>query len=192
MRVMEDERLTRPPFAPPFLKDGDEIIAQTALILQTIGERHGLAPRDAAGRRFVQQLQLTLADLVAEAHDTHHPVDLEAYYEDQKPEARAAPRRFRDNRIPASSAISSACWPQRPLARRRGPELRRPLAVPGLEGLDYAFPKAMARLSPQWPGLQGLRRRVAARPRIAAYLASDRRIPFNEDDIFRHYPELDS
>ncbi len=193
VRLMRDAALKRPPYAPPFLKDGEEIIAQTALILQTIGERHGLAPDDPAGRRFVQQLQLTVADVVAEAHDTHHPVDLEAYYEDQKPEAARRAAAFRENRIPAYLGYFAR------VLDKNGPWLAgEALSYADLslfqllEGLGYAFPKAMARLSPQWPGLQDLRRRVAARPRIAAYLASDRRIPFNEAGIFRRYPELDS
>jgi len=49
----------------------------------------------------------------------------------------------------------------------------------------------MARLEPKYPQTAAVHDSVAARPRIAAYLASDRRIPFNEHGIFRHYPELD-
>jgi glutathione S-transferase len=60
-----------------------------------------------------------------------------------------------------------------------------------LEGLAYAFPNAFSRLAPRFPRLGALRDRVAGRPRIAAYLASDRRTAFNETGIFRHYPELD-
>jgi glutathione S-transferase len=192
MALLEDETRPRPPFAPPFLKDGDELIAQTALILQTLGERHGLAPKDAAGRRFVQQLQLTLADLVAEAHDTHHPVDLEAYYEDQKPEAKRRAKSFRAARIP-----KFLDYFERVLAAG-GPWLAgEALSYADLslfqviEGLRHAFPKAMAGAAKHWPKVIGVRDRVAARPRIKAYLKSERRIAFNEEGIFRHYAELD-
>ena len=58
-------------------------------------------------------------------------------------------------------------------------------------GLRYAFPRAMARLEKKHKRVVALHDRVAARPRIAAYLASERRIPFNESDIFRRYRELD-
>ena len=40
-------------------------------------------------------------------------------------------------------------------------------------GLRYAFPRAMARLEPHFPRVVALHDRIAARPRIAAYL--DRR-----------------
>jgi glutathione S-transferase len=58
-----------------------------------------------------------------------------------------------------------------------------------MEGLEYAFPKAMSKQ--KVPLLRDLQKRVAERPNIAAYLASERRIPFNTTGIFRHYPELD-
>ena len=61
-----------------------------------------------------------------------------------------------------------------------------------VEGLRYAFPKRMKAFERDIPGLVGLHDRVAARPNIRAYLESDRRIPFNEDGIFRHYKELDA
>ena len=60
-----------------------------------------------------------------------------------------------------------------------------------VEGLRYAFPQAMKRIERKVPGVVGVRDRVAARPRIKKYLASPRRIAFNELGIFRHYPELD-
>jgi glutathione S-transferase len=49
----------------------------------------------------------------------------------------------------------------------------------------------MKAFEPDIPGLVGLRDRVAARPNIKAYLASDRRIDFNEEGIFRRYRDLD-
>lgn len=195
MRVLDDQALVHPPFAPPFLKDGERIVAQTAEILRWIGERHGLLPPGEADRRFAAQLQLTVADLVAEAHDTHHPVDLEAYYKDQKPEAARRARSFREQRIPKFLGY----FEQVLAANPSGPDwlVGSALTYADLsafqvvEGLRYAFPRAMARLEGDWPRLVALHDRVAGRPRIEAYLKSDRRIPFNEDGIFRHYPELD-
>jgi glutathione S-transferase len=61
-----------------------------------------------------------------------------------------------------------------------------------IEGLRYAFPRVMERLEPKHPLSIALRDRAAARPRLAAYLSSRRRIPFNEEGIFRHYPEHDN
>jgi glutathione S-transferase len=193
VREMSDPKLTTPPFAPPFLKADDMVIGQTANILLFLGARHGLAPGDEAGRLWVNQMQLTVADLVAEAHDTHHPVDLAAYYEDQKAEALRRAESFRRQRVPKFLG-----WFETILARSGGDWLAGDRVsyadlslFQALEGLDYAFPKAAARALNKAPKAAALRERVRALPRIAAYLASPRRIPFNEDDIFRRYPELD-
>lgn len=194
MKAMGDPALQRPPFAPPFLvADDGEVIGQTANILLYLGPRHDLAPRDEAGRLWVNQMQLTIADLVFEAHDTHHPVDVGAYYEDQKPEALRRAKVFREKRIPRFLG-----WFETILDRRRGPWLAGDQLTyadlslfQAVEGLLYAFPKATARALEKAPGVAGLAVRVSERPNIAAYLASPRRIPFNEQGIFRRYPELD-
>src|SRR5207237_5211907 len=88
------------PVAPPLLKDGEVLIAQTANILLYLGRRHGLAPRDEAGRLWAHQLQLTIADIVDEAHDTHHPIASALYYEDQREEARRRAADFIADRVP--------------------------------------------------------------------------------------------
>ncbi|MEO8165662.1 MAG: glutathione S-transferase family protein [Betaproteobacteria bacterium] len=192
-RLMDDENSTRAPFAPPFLKAGNLVIGQSANILLFLGPRHGLTPRSAAGRIWVNQLQLTVADCVAEVHEVHHPISASLYYRQQKTEARRRSKFFRAERIPKylgyfEQALSSGG--------------RRYLAGNALSyadlsvfqliaGLRYAFPKAMKKLEPRLPALAGLHDRVAARPNIAAYLRSKRRIEFNTDGIFRYYPELD-
>lgn len=184
-----------PAFAPPFLKSGDLLIGQTAAILHYLGTRHGLAPRAEAGRLWVHQLQLTIADLVSEAHDTHHPVGTTLYYEDQKKEAKRRAADFTRHRIPKFFDYFERIL--REPQRRGGYLAASRLSYADLsmfqviEGLRYAFPKSMQRLEPAYPGLIELHDRVAARPNIAAYLSSKRRIAFNEDGIFRHYPELD-
>ncbi|MDQ1831095.1 glutathione S-transferase [Massilia scottii] len=184
-----------PSFAPPFLTAGALTIGQTANILLYLGARHGLAPRAEAGRLWVHQLQLTIADLVNEAHDTHHPVGVSLYYEDQEKEARRRAADFIGNRIPKFLSYFEGVL-QQP-KRRDGFLVGSRLSYADLsmfqvmEGLRYAFPKAMKRLEPDYPGLVALHDHVAQRPNIAAYLGSKRRIAFNEDGIFRHYPELD-
>lgn len=191
--IMEGAREKRPPFAPPFLKAGKLVIAQVANILFYLGPRLKLAPRAEADRLWLHQLQLTVTDFVKEIHDTHHPVGTALYYEDQKPEAKRYAESFLDERAPKYLGYLETV-----LDRSGGTYLlgRRltyiDLSVFQLvEGLRYAFPKAMKRIERDVPGLVGVRDRVAARPGIKAYLASDRRIPFNESGIFRHYPELD-
>jgi glutathione S-transferase len=184
-----------PAFAPPFLKAGEQTIGQVANILLYLGEQHGLAPRTEPGRLWVHQLQLTIADLVTEAHDTHHPIASMLYYEDQKPEAKRRAADFVETRIPKFMGYFA-----RLLAN---PEPRDYLLgecvsyadlslFQVIEGLRYAFPNAMKKVEQEHPELTALRDRVAARPKIAAYLASPRRIPFNQDGIFRRYPELDA
>src|SRR6476660_4120560 len=100
MQRLMDGAAAHSPFAPPFLKDGEVLIAQTANILRYLGRRYGLVPRDEAGRVWAHQLQLTIADVVDEAHDTHHPIASSLYYEDQQPEARRRAADFIANRIP--------------------------------------------------------------------------------------------
>jgi glutathione S-transferase len=194
-RLMEGDAVARPPFAPPFLKAGDLIVAQTANILLYLGARHGLAPRSEAGRLWTHQLQLTIADLVVEAHDTHHPISANLYYEDQKPEARRRAADFRAERLPKFLGYF-----EHVLARNKQGDTHlvgRQLTYADLSlfqvvaGLRYAFPRAMARLEPEHARVVALHDRVAARPRIAAYLRSKRRIAFNESGIFRRYKELD-
>ncbi|WP_374574562.1 glutathione S-transferase [Phenylobacterium sp.] len=182
-----------PPFAPPFLADGDLVIAQTANILLHLGPRLGLAPVDEAGRLWVNQMQLTIADLVDEAHDTHHPIDVGAWYHEQKDAALARAAAFRRHRMGKYLR-----WFETILQGHGGPWLVPQAASYAdlslfqvVEGLRYAFPRAMARTEEKLPRVAALAARVAERPRLAAYLASPRRLAFNEDGIFRRYPELD-
>jgi len=99
MRMMQTRGAT-PPFAPPFLKAGKLVIGQTANILLYLGSRHGLAPKTEVGRLWVNQLQLTVADLVLEIHDTHHPLGPSLYYEDQRGQAKQRSEEFWKERVP--------------------------------------------------------------------------------------------
>jgi glutathione S-transferase len=196
MQLMEDPALVRPPFAPPFLRAGRQVIAQTANILYFLGPRLGLVPRSEATRLWVHQLQLTVEDLVVDIHDTHHPVSTSLFYEDQQPECRRRAAFFTAERAPELLGYFERVLQRNPA--RRGYMVGRSLSYVDLsifqivDGLRYAFPNMMARLEPRYSGLLALHDRVAQRPNIAAYLASNRRLPFNEDGIFRHYPALDT
>lgn len=180
-----------PPFAPPYIVVDGIVIAQVANILTFLGTEHGLAPADRAGWLWTNQCQLTIADMVAEVHDTHHPVEMGSYYEDQKTEALRRAADFRANRIP-----KFLNWFERALAQR-GPWLNgaawsyADLSLFYLiEGLLFAFPRRMATVAADVPKVMALHAAVAQLPELADYLASDRRQPFG-DGIFRHYPELD-
>jgi glutathione S-transferase len=188
------DRNKRPPYAPPFLKAGQLVIAQTALILQFLGPRLRLVPRGEADRLWAHQLQLTITDLVKEVHDTHHPISSQLYYEDQRKEAKRYTAEFWRHRVPKLLGYFEDV-----LAESGGPFVfgRRLCYVDlGLfqivAGLRYAFPRRMKRFEKNVPHLIALHDRVAKRPRIAAYLASKRRIPFNEWGIFRRYQPLDA
>jgi glutathione S-transferase len=183
-----------PVFAPPVLKHGELVLAQTAAICHFLGRRHGLAPGDEAGELHALELQLTIADLVGEVHDTHHPVSAALYYEDQKPAARRRAAHFVKERLPRYLGYF-----ERVLREGRGDWLvgtgvsHADLSLfQALEGLAYAFPRAFAGASQDTARVLALRERVRARPRTAAYLASERRLPFNQEGIFRRYPELDA
>jgi glutathione S-transferase len=189
----------RPPFAPPYLVDGDLVIGQTANILLHLGLRHGLASRDEGGRLWVNQLQLTIADLVAEAHDVHHPVGMGLYYEDQKAEAARRAEEFRTARMKKYLGWFETVLARAPPKIRNGGGWLTGEALTyadlslfqAVEGLRYAFPHAMKRLEPGLGRVIAVRDAVAERPNIAAYLKSPRRIPFSTEGIFRRYPELD-
>jgi glutathione S-transferase len=185
----------RPPFAPPFLQDGPLLIAQVANILLHLGPKLGLAPSDEAGRLWAHQLQLTVTDFLVEAHDTHHPIAPGLYYEDQKPESRRRAADFLKERAPKFLGYFETVLARNP----SGPQhlVAGALSYADLslfqlvEGLRYAFPRAMKRIEGDTPKLVALRDSVAVLPKLNSYLGSSRRIPFNEQGIFRRYPELD-
>ncbi|WP_375744807.1 glutathione S-transferase [Corallococcus interemptor] len=185
-----------PAYAPPLLKVGDVVISQAPNICSYLGERFGLVPSDEASRLHARQFQLTVADAVAEAHDTHHPVAAMKYYDEQKAEAKRRAEDFRTQRIPKFLGYFERVLKANPQGGGKF-LLGRDFSYPELalyqwvEGLLYAFPNAMRRVAPDVPGVMALRQRVAERPRIAAYKKSPRAQPFNPQGIFRHYPELD-
>lgn len=196
LRWLDEPSTGHASFAPPFLKAGRQLIGQTAAILLYLGPRLGLSPPGESARLWAHQLQLTITDLVAEIHDSHHPIASSLYYEDQRREAQRRAADLRRNRLPKYLGYFESVL----AANRRG----RGRFLAGnattcadlslfqvIEGLRYAFPRAMRALEPSLPRCVALHDRVAARPNITAYLASQRRVPFNNDGIFRHYPELD-
>jgi glutathione S-transferase len=196
MRLLEDTAIARPPFAAPILKAGKQVIAQTANILLYLGPRLGLVPKAEAIRLWAHQLQLTLADLVTEAHDCHHPISGGLYYHEQKREARRRAQDFRTERLPKFLDYFESVLERNPGGERY--LVGKTLSYVDLSmfqviaGLNYAFPRTMSRVEFGYPRLTALHRRVMERPRIAAYLASKRRLPFSTEGIFRHYPELDA
>jgi glutathione S-transferase len=195
MKAMSDPERALPPFAPPFLQDGDVVVSHVANILAYLAPRLGLEPEGEARRAFAAGLQLTVTDIVAEVHDTHHPIASGLYYEDQKEAAKARSSSFIADRLPKYLGYFERVLGRNP----EGPQH----AVGGrlttvdlslfqlVAGLTYAFPRGMGPFAQACPRLRRLVDTVAARPNIAAYLKSPRRIPFNETGIFRHYPELD-
>ena len=180
-----------PPFAPPYLIADGMRIGQTANILLFLGEKHGLAPADPAGRLWVNQLQLTIADIVNEAHNVHHPVAKALYYEEQEPEAARAAKSFRAERIPKYLQYFERVLLQRGEWLAGGRWSYADLSLFQLvEGLRFAFPKRLAGVIRDCPRVAALHEAVATLPELRTYLASERRVPFGEG-IFRHYPELD-
>ncbi len=195
LRGLADPADPHRPFAPPYLRDGKFVVGQTSAILLYLGPELKLVARSEQSRVWTQQIQLTIADMVAEAHDTHHPIDVNLFYEDQKPEARRRALAFCSARIPKYLGWFDHIVKHNPAGPRwlvGGKLSYADLSLFQLvEGLNYAFPNATQRALRGKPSLRELHERVAALPRVAAYLASERRIPFNETGIFRRYPELD-
>jgi glutathione S-transferase len=195
MALLDSKTVTRPPFAPPFLKAGRQLIGQTANILLFLGPRHRLAPADDAGRLWTHSLQLTIADLVNEVHDSHHPLGAGMYYEEQRREAKKRAANLVRQRLPKFLGYFERVLARN--ARTPGFLVGRALTYVDLSmfqviaGLRYAYPNAMAGIEKRCPRLVELHERVRLRPHISAYLASPRRLAFNEQGIFRHYRALD-
>jgi glutathione S-transferase len=195
-RFLESDDNPCPAYAPPVLKAGELVLAQTANILQYLGAHHNLAPVDETGRLWTNQLQLTLADWVDEIHDTHHPLGAHLYYEEQKPESRKRAGHFTAERLPRFMGYFERVLSRNP----RGDEFLVGTSVTYadlslfqvIDGLRYAYPQAMAAVEDDYPRVLALYHRVAERPNIAAYLESPRRQSFNDNGLFRHYPELDA
>jgi len=195
-KYLDGEDVRRPPFAPPFLKAGRQLIGQTANILLFLGGRLDLAPRDAAGKLWTNQLQLTISDFVSETHDTHHPIGSGLYYEDQKPAAKRRSKDFLENRMPKFLGYFERVLERNPaggpgMVGKRITYADLSLAQV-IAGLRYAFPSASRKALRDYPRVQALHETVFAGPRIRRYVASKRRLAFNNDDIFRRYRELDS
>lgn len=195
LRCLQDETLAHPPFAPPFLRDGSALVGQTATILQYLAPTLKLVARSEQARIWTQQIQLTIADMVAEAHDTHHPVAISLYYEEQKSEALRRATEFCSARMPKFMQWFERILLRNPAGPRHLVGGRLSYADLSLfqlvESLRYAFPQAAGRVLAGTPTIVDLHGRVAALPKVAAYLRSERRIAFNEQGIFRRYAELD-
>jgi glutathione S-transferase len=196
MTAMLEGGAPQTPFAPPFLRDGEIVVSHVANILHYLGPKLALAPKDEAGRIFAHGLQLTITDFMAEVHDTHHPIATDLYYEDQKKEAKARTSAFLQHRVPKYFGYFEQVLSDNPAGQKHvvGDKLTTvDLSLFQIwAGTAYAFPHAFADASNLYPALAALTKSVAAQKNVAAYLASDRRIPFNDSGIFRHYPELDS
>jgi glutathione S-transferase len=195
MKLMNGPRVATPPFAPPFLRSGKLLIAQTANILLYLGRELALAPANDTGKLWTHQLQLTMADFAAEVHDTHHPIASSLYYEQQKREAKRYAEFFRKERVPKYLGYFEKVLSRNPKGERYLVGARLTYADLSLfeiaAGMRYAFPSLMKRQEKKYPLLTALAERVAERPRIAAYLSSKRRLPYDQVGIFRHYTELD-
>jgi glutathione S-transferase len=195
MKILGGKGEPRAPFAPPFLKDGEILVSHVANVLMYLGPKLGLAPKEQDLRFFAHGLQLTITDFIAEVHDTHHPIATDLLYEEQVEEAKARAKSFIKHRIPKFFGYFERVLKDNPDGDRYAVGARLSCVDLSLfqviEGLHYAFPRALKPFRTKYPSLAALRESVSERPNIVRYLASNRRIPFNESGIFRRYPELD-
>jgi glutathione S-transferase len=185
MHLMQSRAVKKRPFAPPFLRAGELVIAQTAMILHWLAPRLGLAPKAEPARLWLHEQQLTISDWLVEVHDMHHPIGSGLYYEDQKAESLRRAQDFRENRLPKFLDYFER------VERGKNISYVELSLFQMIEGLRYALPRTMQALEPEYPKLVALHDAVMARPQLAKYLGSKRRIAFNQQGIFRRYPELD-
>jgi glutathione S-transferase len=195
MKLLRSQGEAQIPFAPPFLRDGEAIVSHVANILMYLGPKLGLAPHGENARIFANAMQSTITDVVAEVHDTHHPIANSLYYEDQKEPAKARASAFLSERMPKYLGYFERVLAQNPAGPAHSvgdaPTYVDLSLFQLVEGLRYAFPRASADIDAKYPLLTALAAGVRVRSRIAAYLKSPRRVAFNESGIFRHYRELD-
>src|SRR3954468_3683213 len=170
MKAMQVQMKRNRIFACPFLRAGTTVVAQTALILHFLGPRLDLAPKSDKTRMWLHQQQLTISDFLVEVHDTHHPLGSGLYYEDQKPEARRRSQLFIRDRVPKYMDYFER------LPRSKAFTYLDLSLFQMIDGLRYAFPRAFSRIERKYPKLSALHERVAQRKRLAAYLASPRRL----------------
>lgn len=206
---LESEAGNPPIFAPPALRivggrddGGTLVISQTPNILDYLGGRVGMA--GDAGKEdekyFVAEVALTALDLSNEVHDSHHPVAVALYYEDQKEESLRRAKDLRENRIPKFFSYFARTLKHNAEKSGQGRYLVSDRLTYAdttvwqvLDGLYFAFPKEMAArkeeeefrelLGPFYDG-------VKEEKGIKEYLASGRRMEYSMG-LFRRYPELD-
>ncbi|KAL1639271.1 hypothetical protein SLS58_008113 [Diplodia intermedia] len=193
-----------PVFAPPALRvpgagrDGKAlVIAQTPNIIQYLAPKVGLAPADEADALHASQIMLTALDLSNETHDSHHPIAVSLYYEDQKDAAKQRAKDFRENRIPKFFSYF-----ERSLKGNEesgggkylvGDKLTHADTTVWqvIDGLLFAFPKELEARKEEFPLIFGkFYPGIKEEKGLKEYLASDRRLKYSQG-LYRHYPELD-
>ena len=193
-----------PAFAPPALRilgEGKEgktlVLYQTPAILSYLGDKLGLAGEDEVEKHWILSHTLTALDLNNEAHDTHHPVAVAKYYEDQKEEALKKATDFRENRLPKFFSFFERVLKGNDENGQGKYLVGSKLSYADttvwhvLNGLKFAFPKELEAREKEFPTLFGtFYPSVQEQSGLKDYLSSDRRKPYSMG-IFRHYPELD-
>lgn len=182
------------------LPDGSDLVFhQTPTILSYLGPRTGLVPDDEAGRLYVSQITATALDLGNEAHDTHHPVAVMAYYEEQKDESLRKAEDFRKSRIPKFfSYFERILQGNQEWGNGQGKYLVGDKLTYAdttvwqvVDGLHHAFPKEIEAREGDFPLLLGkFYPSFKEEKRIKEYLGTERRQKYG-NGIFRRYPELD-
>lgn len=144
-------------------------------------------------------MALTALDLNNEVHDTHHPLAVGKYYEEQKEAALEKAKDVRENRLPKFFSYfernlkfneSNGGGKGRFLVGNRL-TFADLVVWQVLDGCLFAFPKEMEARKKEFQGLFGtFYESVRGKGGLEEYLKSERRLPYSEG-IFRHYPELD-
>jgi len=174
-----------PALAPPAIRKNNFILGQTAVCAKRLAMEFGFYPTDEDDAAHAEQIVTTVHEYIAEGRSAFHPVKNTMSYHDQKEEAKPYIAAFKADRLPRYMTNF-----ERFLKANRGGGgffVGDSLSYVDLQVMVMLqvtrsqFPDAWEALDAKL--LKDHLAQMEARPRIKAYLLSDRKQPFAGDSM---------